>query len=190
MKLCPECSASHDISAVLCSACGAVIEEPFYLRSIALSSVLGVVLHGVLRALGFYARFSIAEVFIFATFLLMVLYPAAKLHQKRLRADRPIVREMLSVHGDRTSRLMLSGLLLFGAYYTVRLLTSGGVLELLRPELSSPQDIFLTLRAWVVVGMSLVGYGLVLCIVRSQGLAFFDFRIEHTWREGGRTRGE
>jgi uncharacterized membrane protein YhaH (DUF805 family) len=190
MKFCPQCSASHDISALLCSACGAVMEEPFYQRSVGFCVVLGVVLHLVLRALGFYERFSILEVFTFSTFLLMVLYPAAKLHQKRLRSDRPIVREMLSVHGDRTSRLMLSALLLLGTYYTVRLLTSGRVLELLRPEFSSPQSIFLTLRAWVVVSMSLVGYGLALCIVRSQGLAFFDFRIEHTWREGGRTRGE
>jgi hypothetical protein len=190
MKTCPECSAENPLTALLCSACETVLEESFYLRTITFCSALAVGLHGVLVALGFYARFSVAEVFVLATALLLVIYPACKLHQKRLRPDRPIGREMLSVHGDRWSRFMLTGLLLAFVYFPVHRPPSlTGLLNHLSPATATPLAVFQTVRAWAGVGMAFGAFVIVLVIIRSQGLAFFDFRIANTWRERTGAKG-
>jgi hypothetical protein len=184
MKTCPECLAENPLSALFCSACDTVLEERFYLRSITFCTALAVALHGMLVALDFYPRFSIAEVFVFATVLLLVVYPACKLHQKWLRPERPIGREMLSVYGDRWGRLMFSGLLVYSLYSLLRRPTSlGGLLNLLRPETATPLALFQTVRAWISVGLTFGILGVVLLIIASQGLVFFDFRIANTLRE-------
>ncbi len=178
MKRCSQCEVPNGLPELFCGACGQVLEESTYLRAIAICSALSVATHGVLRLVGVYTRFSVAELFVLATFFLMVLYPAYKLLQKRREPERPIGREMLSVHGDRWSRVILLALLVLGASFLLK----PNSLGLIAGKPLIVHEGFKALRYWVSLSVGVVGYAVALIIVWTQGWAFFDPRVEHTYR--------
>ncbi|HYO71056.1 MAG TPA: zinc ribbon domain-containing protein [Archangium sp.] len=181
MKLCSECETPNGLTELFCGACGQVLEERTYLRAISICSVLGVVLHWGLLKARIYSRFSIGEVFVTATIFLFILYPAYKLFQKWREPSRPIGQEALSVHGDRWSRVMLLVMLLLGAWF---LLMPGSVSDAAREPLVLHAG-FKAARIWAVRGLCIVGYGMALIIVSTQGRAFFDPRVVHAYRDRG-----
>ena len=68
MKRCSQCGVPNGLPELFCGACGQVLAESTYLRAIAICSALSVATHGVLRLVGVYTRFSVAELFVLATF--------------------------------------------------------------------------------------------------------------------------
>lgn len=76
---------------------------------------------------------------------------------------------------------MLLGLLLWGAWL---LLKPGSAGDAVREPLVLHEG-FKAARASALWGMLIVSYGLTLLIVWTQGLAFFDPRVVHTYRDRG-----
>jgi hypothetical protein len=178
MKRCSQCDVPNGLPELFCGACGQVLEESTYLRAIAICSAMSVATHGVLRLVGVYTRFSIPDLFVLATWFLLVLYPTYKLRQGQREPERKVALEMLSVHGDRWSRVMLLSLPVLGAWFFLK--PSGA-----QPPTGEPliaNELIRTLRNGLFLGIGAFGYFVALIIVWTQGWAFFDPRVEHTYR--------
>jgi hypothetical protein len=104
---------------------------------------------------------------------LMVLYPAAKLVQRRRDPGRLIWREMGSVYTGRFDRLLI-----VGAIVVIALMWLGAVPTrhsgMVHPDYAPIR------LGWILATM--LGWGVAtVAMIVDQGVAFFDLRIANTY---------
>lgn len=172
-KICPECAARSEPLLILCEGCGASLEGTLYLRFIYGTSLAAIGADLLLWKLSFIDRFSVPLAFQLEVALLLVSYPLFKLITKLRDPRRRVASEMGSAFSSRYDRAIVTGLIVFVLLIGLGLLRLDG----LEPAVDLGGARY-ALSWFTLLG----GLLAVAAMIRDQGLRFFDFRIQNTYR--------
>ena len=172
-KRCDHCEVVHSMQDLVCDDCEFVFEEWSYVLWLLASAALAWISVWLLARWDVLIEFQVRDWLSVAIAYMVLLYGGAKLVQRVVTPNRPVLSEIGSVFAGRWDRAFL---LYIHGYALIMLAQTWGCVGNNFADASNGP--YWAALVWF---NAIVLTGVVVAVVRDQGASFFDPRVRNTY---------